>query len=207
MRDDDVPHDDVQVGVVHRIGPASGVAFRIARGRTLRVVSPTGLQVADLFSVLVADPAEGLSSGRSIDYADKLWLTTGDVLYSNRSRAMWTIGRDDVGRHDLTLTPCSPEMFVKLRGDDGTHPSCYENLRRPLARFGVAAATITCSFNIFMDVGFHPTTGKMSIGPPASKPGDVIELFAEEDMLVGLTACSSENTNAGTLKPIDVAIE
>ena len=216
-------------GVVYRIAPASGVAFRISRGQTLRVVAPTGSQVSDLFSVVdpgvASDPAgrslsstaagarlqpgergEALSSGRSIDYADKLWLTRGDVLYGNRSTALWTIGRDDAGRHDLTLTPCSPEMFVKLRGDDGTHPSCYENLRRPLSAFGVPAERITCSFNIFMDVSFDPLTGKMSIAPPPSRPGDCVELRAEIDQLVGLTACSSETTNAGTLKPIDFVV-
>lgn len=214
------------LGVVYRIAPASGVAFRIARGQTLRVVAPTGSQVSDLFSVVDSgvashpaarslsstaaearpEPGEALSSGRSIDYADKLWLTRGDVLYGNRSTALWTIGRDDVGRHDLTLTPCSPEMFIKLRGDDGTHPSCYENLRRPLAAFGVPAERITCSFNIFMDVSFDPLTGKMTIAPPPSRPGDCVELRAEVDQLVGLTACSSETTNAGTLKPIDFVV-
>lgn len=206
MNEVETRQDEPPIGTSHRIGPASGSAFRIRKGQVLRIVSPTGRQVADLFSVLSSDLREGLSSGRSIDYADKLWLTTDDVLYSNRSRPMWTIQRDDVGRHDLTLTPCSPEMFVKLRGDDGTHPSCYENLRIPLARFGVEGTTITCSFNVFMDVSFHPVTGRMTIAPPPCDAGDTIELRAEEDMFVGLTACSSENTNAGSLKPIDYAI-
>lgn len=190
-------------GVRFRIPPASGVAFRVTKGSLLRIASPTGVQVSDLFCVPADDLREALSSGRSIDYADKLWLTTGDVLYSNRSRPLMVIERDDVGRHDLTLTPCSPEMFIKLRGDDGTHPSCFENLRRPLERFGVDRDTITCSFNVFMDVRFHPETGKMTIGPPPCRAGDAIELRAETELLVGLTACSSENTNDGSLKPID----
>lgn len=195
-----------EIGKTHRIPPSSGVGFEMKRGMTLRVISPTGGQVSDLFSVVKDEPREALSSGRSIDYADKLWLTTGDVLYSNRSRALWMIGQDDVKRHDLTLTPCSPEMFIKLRGDDGTHPSCFENLRRPLSRFGVDRDTITCSFNIFMDVRFHPDTGKMTISPPPCGAGDAIELMAEVDMFVALTSCSSENTNGGSLHPIDFMI-
>jgi uncharacterized protein YcgI (DUF1989 family) len=193
-------------GVPYRIPAHSGVAFRIRRGQTLRIVDPQGLQVCDLHSVAGADPREHLSSGRSIDYADTLYLTTGHVLYSNRERAMWTIGRDDVGRHDLVLTPCSPEMYRRLRGDDGTHPSCYENLRIPMAAFGVESDSIGSTFNIFMDVRFDPTTGKMTIAPPASAAGDTIELRAELDMIVGLTACSSEVTNAGSLKPIDFEV-
>lgn len=193
-------------GIRYRIPAHSGVAFRIARGQRLRIVDPHGLQVCDLYSVVDGELREHLSSGRSIDYADTLYLTTGHILYSNRERAMWTIGHDDVGRHDLVLTPCSPEMYRRLRGDDGTHPSCYENLRIPMAAFGVESDSIGSTFNIFMDVRFDPTTGKMTIAPPASAAGDVLELTAELDMIVGLTACSSEVSNAGALKPIDFEV-
>jgi len=193
-------------GQRYRIPPHSGVAFLLDAGQTLRVIDPTGRQVADLYSVGREDFREMLSSGRSIDYADTLYLSTGHVLYSNRERPMWTIGRDDVGRHDLVLTPCSPEMYRRLRGDDGTHPSCYENLRVPMAAFGVEPDQIGSTFNIFMDVRFDGTTGKMTIAPPASRAGDFIELRAEQDMVVGLTACSSEVTNDGTLKPIDFEV-
>lgn len=195
--------DRPKIGVRYRIPAHTGVAFLVDRGQTLRVIDPEGRQVSDLFCAVRADPRETLSSGRSLDYADKLYITTGDVLYSNRSTPLWTLGRDDVGRHDLTLTPCSPEMFVKLFGDDGTHPSCFENLRQPLARFGVHGDQINCSFNIFMDVRFAPDTGKMTIAPPPTKPGDCLELRAQTDMYVALTACSSENSNGGSLKPID----
>lgn len=51
--------------------------------------------------------------GRSIDYAGKMFLSTGDTLYSNRSTAFLTIVHDEVGRHDFTLTQCSREMFRK----------------------------------------------------------------------------------------------
>jgi hypothetical protein len=172
----------------------------------LRVIDPFGQQVSDLFCVTRGPEPEALSAGRTIDYADRLYVTTGDVLYGNRSTRLLSIVADDVGRHDLTLPPCSPEMFVALRGDDGTHPSCFENLRRPLSRFGVGPEAITCSFNVFMDVRFAGPVGKMTIGPPASGPGDAIELLALVDLVVGLTACSSEVTNAGSLGPVDFEV-
>ncbi len=193
-------------GQRYRIPPHSGVAFHIDRGQTLRIVDPEGHQVCDLYSVARDDLQEQLSSGRSIDYADTLYLTTGHALYSSAERPMWTIGRDDVGRHDLVLTPCSPTMYRKLRGDDGTHPSCLENLRVPMSALGADCTRIGSTFNIFMDVRFDPTTGKMAIATPPGEPGATIELRAELDMIVGLTACSSEVTNGGSLKPIDFEI-
>jgi hypothetical protein len=57
-----------------------------------------------------------------------IYLTTGHVLFSNRSRPLLTITADTVGRHDFLFTPCSPEMFRVLYRVNGHHPSCFENL-------------------------------------------------------------------------------
>jgi uncharacterized protein len=198
--------DPPRPGQVYRIPPASGTAFRLDRGHTLRVIDPTGQQVCDLFAAMASDVGEVYSGGRSIDYANHLYLTTGDTLYSNRSTPMLRITRDDVGRHDAVLTPCSPEMFVKLFGDDGTHPSCFANLAGPMGHFGCDPDRIGSTFNIFMDVRFEGDRGKMVIGPPASRAGDAIEFEALADLIVGLTACSSENSNASALKPIDFEV-
>src|SRR5690606_17577265 len=89
-----------------RIPPCSGRALELEAGDTLVIIDPEREQVSDLTAFAREDLAEYLSSGRSIDYASKLWLTTGDVLYSNRSRPMFTIVEDTCGRHDFTLTPC-----------------------------------------------------------------------------------------------------
>src|SRR5947209_203778 len=94
-----------------RLEPQTGTAFLLEEGRRLRVIDPLGEQVSDLVAFARDDPREWLSSGRSIDYANTIYLTTGHVLYSNRSRPMFTIVADDVGRHDFLLTPCSPETF------------------------------------------------------------------------------------------------
>src|ERR671931_2287020 len=96
------------------LAPQTGTAFEMKRGHLLRVVDLEGEQVADLVAFGREDKSEWLSSGRSIDYANKIYLTMGDILYSNRSRPMLTIVADEVGRHDFLLTPCSPETFQIL---------------------------------------------------------------------------------------------
>lgn len=191
----------------HHLPPQTGYAFELLRGQTLRVIDPVGEQVADLmaFSAAAGD-REWLSSGRSIDYANTIYLTTGHTLYSNRSQPMFTIVNDSVGRHDFLLTPCSLEMFRKLFHVEGHHPSCLENLAVNLARFGIEADRIPTTFNIFMNVRPDSETGELTIGTPASRSGDAIDLRAEMDMIVGVTACSSENTNNGRCKPIDIEV-
>lgn len=189
----------------HCIAPQSGSAFKLRRGQVLRVIDPCGEQVSDLFAFEDGNIERWLSSGRSIDYASKTSLSTGDILYSNDSRPMFTILRDKVGRHDFLLTPCSQEMFEILYGCKEHHPSCFENLATHLKPFGVSASQIHTTFNIFMEVTVDPA-GVVKVGVPTSKAGDWIELRAEMDLLCALTACSAEGSNNGSFKPIHYRI-
>lgn len=187
------------------IPPQSGTAFRLAAGETLVIEDPQGEQVADVMAFAAADQREWLSSGRSIDYANTIFFTTGHVLYSNRSRPMFTIGRDDVGRHDFLLTPCSRETFAIIYNEHGPHPSCFANLVGAFGPYGIAPDAIPTTFNAFMNVTIDPD-GTIAVRPPRSKAGDRLELRAEMDLIVGLTACSAEQSNNFAFKPINYTL-
>jgi uncharacterized protein YcgI (DUF1989 family) len=187
------------------LAPQTGTGFEVRAGQRVRIIDPQGEQVSDLVSFARDDLREWLSSGRTIDYANTIYLTAGHVLYSNRSRPMWTIVDDTVGRHDFLLTPCSPDTFRIIYGNTAPHPSCFANLVQHLAPFGVEPDMIPTTFNIFMNVEVG-TTGELTIGPPKSRAGDYIVLRAEMDMVVGVTACSAELSNNGSFKPIDVEL-
>ena len=186
-----------------RIPPRSGTGFRIKSGQTLSIFDPEGEQVADMVSYSPSDRREYLSSGRSIDYASRMFLSTGDILYSNRSNPMWSIVHDDVGRHDFTLTPCSAEMFRKLYGDNEPHQGCFGNLCEAMKPYDIGPDAIPIAFNIFMYVHVDSDSGVIEVRPPLSKPGDRLDLRAEMDMIVGLTACSAGQSNNFNYKPID----
>lgn len=189
----------------YHVEAQTGIGFLLQQGHLLTVIDPQGEQVADLIAFGQADKTEWLSSGRSIDYSETIYLTTGHVLYSNRSNLMFTIVEDTVGKHDFLFAACSPEMFRILGGIEGYHPNCFENLEKNLAPFGVAGYMIPTPFNIFMNASVLPT-GKITIAPPLSQPGSFVRLRAEMDLIVGLSACSTEECNNGTCKPIDVEI-
>jgi uncharacterized protein YcgI (DUF1989 family) len=187
------------------LAPQTGIAFEMRCGEQLKIIDPAGEQVSDLISFARDDPREWLSSGRTIDYANTIYLTTGHTLYSNRSRPMWTVLEDTVGRHDFLLTPCSPETFSIIYKAVGHHPSCFENLWSNLAAFGIMPDAIPTPFNVFMNVVVLPN-GELQILPPKSRAGDHLLLRAEMDLVVGVTACSAELSNNGTFKPIDVEV-
>ena len=178
-----------------------GACFSLRKGQRLKVTDLQGEQVADLFCFNLQDPNESLSAGRSIDYADTIYLSRDHILYSNRSREMLRILEDSCGRHDFLMTPCSLEMFQIVAHNQEWHPSCHENLAKGFAAHDLGPDRISTTFNIFMNVSVA-TDGHIEILKPTSKPGDSILFEARMDLLVGLTACSHEETNAGTCKPV-----
>ena len=192
---------------VVEIPERSGDAFRLAAGQTLTVIDPRGVQVADLLAYSAEDLAEVISSGRTLDYAETIYLTTGNLLYSNRSRPMLTIVEDTVGRHDFLLTPCSYDTFHHFYPDLPPHRGCFGNLAAALEPYGVKPDMIPTAFNCFMNVTVDGATGKLDVLPPISKAGDHIVLRAEMDLIIGLTACSAPASNGGSFKPIHYRVD
>ncbi|WP_398472730.1 DUF1989 domain-containing protein [Tardiphaga sp.] len=190
-----------------RIPPRSGTAFRLSKGQLLTVIDPQGEQVSDLVAFNAGDTAEAISSGRSLDYASKLYLTTGDPIYSNRSNVMLRVEADTVGRHDFLLTPCSEDTFRIIYGDESPHRGCFGNLEAALAPFGIGPDSIPVAFNCFMNVVIDAQTGSFTVEAPPSKQGDYVAFRAEMDLIVGLTACSALQSNNYAFKPIDYKIE
>ena len=191
-----------KINVIER---RSGTAFILNKGERLKVIDPEGEQVADLICYNRKDPKEYLSSGRSLDYAETIFLTQGHTLYSNRSQPMLQITEDTAGRHDFLLTPCSQDTFRKMYGHTEPHRGCHGNLEAALSEFGIDGDAIPTTFNTFMTVDID-SHGRISVLPPRTKAGDYTIFTAEMDLIVGLTACSAEQSNNFAFKPIHYSI-
>lgn len=192
--------------MLHEIGPRSGVAFEIRAGQRLKIIDPRGEQVSDLLAFNRYDTAEVLSSGRTLDYASRIFLTTGDALYSNRSNVMMRIQEDSVGRHDFLLTPCSADTFRIIYGDTDPHRGCFGNLVEALSPYGIGPDQIPTAFNVFMNVRVDGSTGTLTVDPPLSRAGDSTVFEATMDLIIGMTACSALQSNNHAFKPIHYEI-
>jgi hypothetical protein len=188
------------------IEPRSGTSFVLKAGQYLKVVDLEGEQVADLVCFNEHDTAEKLSSGRTIDYAETIFLTKGHPFYSNRSNVMFEMVEDTVGRHDFLLTPCSAEMFTIIYGHKEPHRGCFGNIANAISHYQIKEDDIPISFNIFMHVSVNGETGKIATLPPISKAGDHIIIKATMDLIVALTACSAGMSNNFSYKPIGYEI-
>jgi len=189
------------------IPPRSGVSFILKKGQRLKVIDIQGEQVSDFICYNLNDKREYLSSGRTIDYAETIFLTKGHPFYSNRSNIMFEIIEDIVGRHDFLLTPCSADTFRIIYGHTEPHRGCFGNLCNSLREYGIEPDDIHISFNIFMHVTVNGDSGKVDVLPPKSKAGDYVVIEAKMDLIVGLTACSAEMSNNYSFKPIGYLIE
>ena len=189
----------------YQIAPQTGVAFTVQKDQLIRVIDVEGQQVADLVCFARQNAEEYLSSGRSLDYNEKLFLSIGDILYSNRSNPMLSINRDAVGRHDFLFAPCSQEMFKMTYGATEPHPNCLDNLAAALGPYGIRAFQIPTAFNIFMNVAIT-AAGRITVLPPLSKAGDYIDLRTEMDLIVAVSACSAGKCNNFRCTPIRVEI-
>lgn len=182
------------------------MAFVLKKGQQLKIIDLQGEQVSDFVCYNLHDTDEYLSSGRTIDYADTIFLTKGNLFYSNRSTVMFKMVEDTVGRHDFLLTPCSSDTFRIIYGHEKPHRGCFGNLVEALAPYGIKPDNIPVCFNVFMHVAVNGDTGRIDVLPPKSRGGDCVIIEAMMDLVVGMTACSAEKSNNFSFKPIGYEI-
>ena len=181
---------------MQRLIPAAGGAgLHLKRGERLRIIDPQGGQSGDLVA-FSQDGRQRLSNGRTFDYNGKIYLSTDDVLWSDRSEPMLTIVADDVGRHDFLYSPCSLEMYRIQYGATGYHANCHDNLCAELRKLGIVPDPLPTAFNFFMNVEVQPD-GRLVFAPPLSRAGGSLVVRAEMDLAVALSSCPASTCNGG----------
>lgn len=176
--------------VEHTIPPMSAHALRLERGDVLRVTDVSGSQVADLVAFNADDPAEHFSQAYTRANNDKAGVVVGDHLYSNVNTPMLTVVDDTVGVHDMLFPPCSAFLYRHVFGVEGK-TGCREHLALVLEPYGIGFDRVTDPFNVFMNTAIDEE-GRMAIYQPDSGSGDYLELRAEMDLIVAVSACAAD---------------
>jgi uncharacterized protein YcgI (DUF1989 family) len=81
----------------------------------------------------------------------------------------------------------------------------FELLGEALAEFGVAPTFVTDRLNVFMNVRVEE--GVISIAPSISRPGETLELRAEHDCIVGVSACPDDRSDCNNHNCTRIGIE
>ena len=193
------------------VPPRDAACITVPAGSFFRISSVQGAQVGDLNIWNAGDLSERFYSGKS-RALHGTHLTTGERMWSSFPclRPMATIttdtldwyGKDDFGGsvHDVIGTRCDPYTGNLLAGSQ-YHHCCHSNLTRALAdHLGIALKEaephVHDVLNVFMCTGFTRDTGQYFMKASPVRPGDYLELFAEIDLLVGLSACPGGDCSA-----------
>ncbi|MGH9135704.1 MAG: DUF1989 domain-containing protein [Acidimicrobiales bacterium] len=177
-----------------------GRGVQVAAGQLLDVVDVEGHQVGDLVAWIVADTGEYLSPAHTVSCNASIGLKVGGDLFSNRRNPVFTIKRDDVGRHDLVVPCCDAARYERDFGLPD-HPHCLGNLEQAAARLGVNFAVRgEQAWNAFMH---NRVTDEGAVVTDRAEhgAGSTMTLLAHRAVVVLLSACPQDLTPCNDFNP------
>ena len=210
-----------------RVAPRSAEIVAIAQGQFFRICCNQGSQVGDLNVWNAHNLQEKFYSGKTrqlhathLSSYDRLWSCHPYLrplaTISYDSLAWYGYDADGAGVHDVIGTRCDPYTNRLLTGAD-YHYCCHSNLCRALARYlqqsiGQVEALVHDVMNVFMCTGFQQQTHQYFMKASPARAGDFIEFFADQDLLIGLSACpggdcgKDHSSDVASCYPLDIEV-
>ena len=182
----------------------SGKSARVGSGQYIRITDIVGGQIGDLFAISAKDHEEYLSPSVTRLYNLSLFPKVGQPFYSNKDQPILEFVEDhSPGRHDMLMASCNKKMFEDFGFED--HPNCRDNYFKAAAEAGIKHKTKPDPVNFFQNTPAMPD-GSILAGVTMSQPGDYVVLQAKMDIILILTACSTEAINLCKSSPLLIEI-
>ena len=197
----------------------SGAAFELKKGQRLRIA---GKSIVDFVAFNIEDLTERFDQARTKTNQVKIFISTGDVLYSKRNNPLLTIVEDTFkeGRHDLQKGMCSRKRFQMVaegrskrvfaegvdinpkKAEEIPDHGCWENLSSALKPWNISSDDVPSPFNIFQCMRIDPETGVMYDTMIRPKDEAHVDFRAEMDLLVAASACPESGRGQAILVEI-----
>ncbi|MDO9618439.1 MAG: urea carboxylase-associated family protein [Pseudomonas sp.] len=184
------------------IGAGEPFLCEVKAGQTLRLLDLEGNQAVDTLFYSARNPRERYDVQRTLRKQNRVYLTTGSVLYSNLGQPMLTISADTCGRHDTLGGACAQESnTVRYALDKRYMHSCRDNFLRASLHDGrLNKADISANINFFMNVPVTPEGG-LTFEDGISAAGKYVELKAHMDVIVLISNCPQLNNPCNGYNP------
>jgi uncharacterized protein len=191
--------------LVDRVMPYNtGASFPVRKGQTIRI---EGRTTADTVAFNLHNLRERFDQARTKVAQAKIFLHEGDRLLSKLNNTMLTITADTwgAGNHDLQKGMCSASTYKLFAGDmfdnyklgqvfgiqrkDLPDHGCWENLIDGVKGYDILPEDIPSPFNVFQDMKIDGATGRMDMTNKQPDKPEHVDLRAEMDCLVAISAC------------------
>ncbi|HZX50584.1 urea amidolyase associated protein UAAP2 [Pseudomonas sp. XK-1] len=184
------------------IGAGEPFLCEVKAGQTLRLLDLEGNQAVDTLFYSARNPRERYDVQRTLRKQNRVYLTTGSVLYSNLGQPMLSIVADTCGRHDTLGGACAQESnTVRYALDKRYMHSCRDNFLRASLHDGrLNKADISANINFFMNVPVTPEGG-LTFEDGISAAGKYVELKAHMDVIVLISNCPQLNNPCNGYNP------
>lgn len=202
------------------IAPDSGRAITVTAGEVLRLSCPDGPQVADVCFWSAEDPTERLWANQTLN-REGTHVTTRSRLWGTmpRFRPLATVVADtltpiDTGtnaKHHIVLgAHCNEWLWYLATGRRG-HPSCYAQLCDAATEAAIDIGLVHDNVNFFQKTRIDPVNGQYVTERSDARAGDYVELYAEIDLVVGISACpmgsGEHRAESGRRDPLSLIAE
>jgi len=205
----------------------SGASWVVMKGQRIRIIFES---IMDFVVFNLDNLNERFDQARTKANLGKIYISTGDVLYSKLNHVMMTIVEDTYkGHHDLQYGMCSGRSYdewwkrrnepqfkdwFKEKGvtkrEDLPLWGCYEDIMNALQNYPIMPLDIPAPFNICQSMDIEPVTGKLIwvvLDRDIPDPGTHIDLRAEMNCLCAGSNCPQMGKAGGySAKPIRVQI-
>ncbi len=191
----------------HVIPAGEPFLCEVKAGQTVRLLDLEGNQAVDTLFYSAKNPRERYDPQRTLRKQNRLYLTTGTVLYSNLAKPLLTIVADTCGRHDTLGGACAQESnTVRYALDTRYMHSCRDNFLRASLHDGrLEKRDIGANINFFMNVPVTPEGG-LTFEDGISAPGKYVELQAHVDVIVLISNCPQLNNPCNAYNPTPAEI-
>jgi urea carboxylase-associated protein 2 len=186
----------------------------LKRGTALRITDVEGGANVAAYFLNFDLTAERFNLPDTLKAQHTARLTKGHVLYSDMGRILCSITEDTVGWHDPLAGTSNAASVEKKFGKstyqqvrNNWHQNARNGLLIELGKYGLGPRDLHATINFFSKVTVDGD-GNLHYSPNHSQPGGFVELRAEMNVLVLLSACPHplDPGNTYAPKPVELSI-
>ena len=187
--------------IVEAKQPWSGL---VKKGQVLVIRDTHGQQAVDFLCYDADNTSDRYSATNTVKVQGNVYVGKGTVLYADSGKPLLRVIEDTVGKHD-TIYGCCSNPNNKLRYGVKTTESCYTNFTQELQKHGMDVTSIVPNVNWFMSVPVLDD-GSAGVAETALKPGSLVKLLAECNVLAVLSNCPQIHNPCNGYKPTPIEV-